>query len=422
MHPMDVGPTHDEHILMDEDDEYSELDMEWDEEAEAQAQATENAYHETLRSPNLPINFESAIALDAAPVITNDELPGNSVDSEEVFIQGGLVEDGNDDDRVLIDGEDEDEDESGSEDETNTTSKKKKREYIPLPPWLMDAYKKHLKACNNRDKATNRPPLYCQKTFWFPVTNNFFALESTKLKPSDLYHTPFFLWDPECLLPPNAPLLCRCKQRLTRMGAATRPRAVVGTEGLFYIIAFRYRCNSCALPTAQMKKTSTTSNSKVAGKTSSYSSTSEHIMSQLPLHLAMEFPAILTHRRGISKELFALMRSCFHTNGMGSKQFADILRVNASRRYDEMDLRYHAGIVSRRQKGTLLTGKFPEFPAHNDQSSEGLHDYSPSSQLLQDIYDKLIEEHEGEIDKLMSMVKVTVAAVDHSHRVSIVSE
>jgi hypothetical protein len=198
------------------------------------------------------------------------------------------------------------------------------------------------------------------------------------------------------------------------MGEATRPRAMIGTEGVDYIIAFRYRCSNCSMPKPQK-----TSKSKPRGiKTSSYSSTSKHIMEQLPLHLTMEFPAILTHRRAISKELFAIMRSCYHTNGMGSKQFADILRVQASRRYDEMDLRYHAGILKRKERGTLLSHKYPKFPAHDDQTVEGLHDYSPSSQLLQDIYDKLIEEHEGEIDQLMSMIKVTVGAVDHSHKVS----
>jgi hypothetical protein len=190
------------------------------------------------------------------------------------------------------------------------------------------------------------------------------------------------------------------------MGAATHPQAMVGTEGVDYIIAFRYCCSNCTAPKA------------AGGKTSSFTSTSTHIMKQLPLHLVMEFPAILTHRRAISKELFSIMRSCFHSNGMGSKQFADILCVQASHRYDEMDLRYHAGILHQRKHGSLLSHKYPKFPSHNDQSLEGLHDYSPSSQLLQDIYDKLIEEFEGEIDQLMSMIKVTVGAVDHSHKVS----
>jgi hypothetical protein len=283
---MDVDTTS-ELIPVDEDEFgsiYDELDL--DEADEAMLQEIEHTHTATLAKPNTTINFDIAAALDAATAAA----PNNkhAENSEESFIQGGLGEGKSDDDCLPEDGGVDDE----SDDESDTNPKKK-HHHIPLPTWLMDRYKQHVADCNDRDNATKRPPLYRQGHFWFPIKNNFFASESPSLKPSDFFTSRFFLWDPMCLLPPHSSLVCRCKQPLARMGAATRPRAMVGTEGVDYIIAFRYRCRNCSMPTA--KKTGTLKSKSGGGKTSSYSSTSTHIMEQLPLHLAMEFPAILTH-------------------------------------------------------------------------------------------------------------------------------
>jgi hypothetical protein len=71
-------------------------------------------------------------------------------------------------------------------------------------------------------------------------------------------------------------------------------------------------------------------------------------MEILPAELAAEFPACLSHRTGISKALFELMRTCFQ-NGIGLKQFADMLHVQHLLTYDNPHLQYLNFLVSHPQ-------------------------------------------------------------------------
>jgi hypothetical protein len=60
-------------------------------------------------------------------------------------------------------------------------------------------------------------------------------------------------------------------------------------------------------------------------------------MELLPTELAAEFPACLSYRTGMSKLSFEFMRACFQ-NGMGSKQFVDMLQVQHLLVYDNLHL------------------------------------------------------------------------------------
>jgi hypothetical protein len=150
-----------------------------------------------------------------------------------------------------------------------------------------------------REAHRQRPsPLYAiYHTFRTSQKSNYFLLSRTSIKPTDLFHPQFFVWDPQCLY---KDLRCpRCHTTLYRHGVICRPRRCVGIDGPFWIIGYRYRCPQCK-------------HAKTGKATVTWRSWDRRILDVLPTVLAAEFPALLTHRSGISKAVFSWMRPEWH--------------------------------------------------------------------------------------------------------------
>jgi hypothetical protein len=105
------------------------------------------------------------------------------------------------------------------------------------------------------------------------------------------------------------------------------------------------------------------------------------IIETLPVDLALEFPAQLSHRSGITLSAFHFMHSCFQ-NGMGVKQFSDSLRVQHLRRHDECHLQYLHAIQARQGISKWKDQTYAVFLPFDDQSPLGLHGFVPSSPWL----------------------------------------
>lgn len=270
--------------------------------------------------------------------------------------------------------------------------------------WLLQRFNAHLADSKNRG-SDKLPPLYAQYgTFWFPQRSLSFLLNDGSLSPQHLFNARFFLWDPETLVDRIA---CpRCGDRLGRHTALPRPRRVVDLDSTFWLIGWRYRCRTCVNPDSKKQ-------------TVTFSSWDTRILQSLPTALAQEFPAYLSHRSGISKTAFAFMRSCFQ-NGMGAKQFADILCVQHTRKYDELHLEYLRAIESRRGMAAWRKETYSAFPTFDDRSAEGFRGFTPSSQWLRDMYDRFIEDHQHYLDQHTAMLSGEICAIDHSHKVLVV--
>lgn len=294
---------------------------------------------------------------------------------------------------------DEDDDERESEDEDDTNPPRRTRR--PQAAWLIRAFKVIVGECEKRTDS-GLPPLYAiYHTFWTSQKSNYFLLSHTNITPTDLFHPQFFIWDPQCLY---KDLRCpRCNTTLYRHGVISRPRRCVGIDVPFWIIGYRYRCPQCKHP-------------KTGKATVTWRSWDRRILNVLPPVLAAEFPALLTHRSGISKAVFSWMRSCIQ-NGMGVKQVSDSLRVQYLLHYDELHLQYLDSLVMRRGLASWQRTKFQSFLPFNDTSAEGYHGYVPSGQLLRNIYDRFIEEHRADITQHMAMLTADIIAIDHSHKV-----
>ena len=101
---------------------------------------------------------------------------------------------------------------------------------------------------------------------------------------------------------------------------------------------------------------------------------------------------------------------------MGSKQFADALRMQHVLRYDMMELQYLDHIASFALDG-WLGQKFLAFPRFDDLSPLGPHLYTPHANLCRNFYDNFIDEHRADINQHTAMLSANICAIDHSHKV-----
>jgi hypothetical protein len=265
-----------------------------------------------------------------------------------------------------------------------------------VPSFVMTAFNEHIalvKASTTGHGSTTKVGIYNQLgSFWFPKKHPFFYLQAHSLIPEKLLIPRFFYWDPQSL--PLSMFRCLQKQscigQLTRHGYIQFPRRVLDLPEPFYLIGVRYKCNTC-------------------GHTCS--SWDSKVMEQLPSGLASQFPAHLTWRSGMSKALFGIMRSCFQ-NGMGGKQFADMLNTLYRQRHEELEMQYMHSIIDRYNQG-IHNVQYPPFPQFEAGAAIG-----PTGSFCRMLYDSWVEKREHLYDQHQSQLSTRQMAIDHSHKIT----
>ncbi|KAF5334096.1 hypothetical protein D9611_014996 [Ephemerocybe angulata] len=267
----------------------------------------------------------------------------------------------------------------------------------PTPPWLLKAFKKWITECEKRDANGLPPPYATYRTIFLPRPSTSFLLRNlAKASPQALYNPRFVLWDPMPLCPLGIPCP-KCKVPLQRHTHIPRPRRVVDFVECFWLIGYRYRCRSCKC---------------------TFRSWDKRILDVLPPTLAYEFPARLSHRSGMSKKLMEWVRMCFH-GGMGAKQVSDSLRHQHLVHYDTLRLQYFHQLQAARGVNAWLGRAFDSFNLRfEDRTPMGYHGYVPSGQYIREMFDVMIEEHRDEYHQHMAMLPLTIAAADHSHKLT----
>ncbi|KIO25928.1 hypothetical protein M407DRAFT_75136, partial [Tulasnella calospora MUT 4182] len=301
---------------------------------------------------------------------------------------------------------------SGKKGPTSTSAPRGTRH---LPPSVVTAFKAALASPLLTEKSTTHmPTLYSEhRSFWLPSPSPFFQLrvanDASDLNPPALYQPRFFYWDPQPLTRDGS-LYCPisgCNAVLNRHGTLDHPRRVVGLEDLYWLIGVRCRCPDCINPKTRKKGTVT------------FNSWDNRILDSLPPSLATFFPARLTARSGLDKAVLRLLCSACG-NGVGTKQFVDMLSNLHHRQHDERHLLYLNSIFAG--PGGRGIGKWPTdtifepFLKYSDPKGYG--GFIPSSQWLRDIYDSFIELHASDFNQFTAMLPLDVGALDHSHKVT----
>lgn len=142
-------------------------------------------------------------------------------------------------------------------------------------------------------------------------------------------------------------------------------------------------------------------------------------MKQISLNLQAEFPAVLTHRSGISKNLIKMMRPAFQ-HGIGPHRLAKMLRIMHTERYDELQLRYYIA-MDQQKSSTNITSFFgpainyPEFPKYNDKAT--YDGFSPSANYISYVHSCTVSKLCPLINQLTSMLEGVILKGDHSFKI-----
>ncbi|PPQ80024.1 hypothetical protein CVT24_003845, partial [Panaeolus cyanescens] len=271
--------------------------------------------------------------------------------------------------------EDEDEREEGEDVEGGESQGSKAlptRRRRPIPDRIMTK-------CNRYREES-------KKTITFDQEDDYFRLRDAapgQLSPEDAYNEEIMLWDPQPLVKNGIPCPY-CRTSLYRHDNIRRPRRFITLTTHIWVTGYRYRCPKCVHP-------------KSGKNTITFRSWNPLILKALPAALSDAFSAMFTHRSGIAKDVFLLMRSCLQ-RGLGVNQFSDVLRDLHSLAHDAKHLKYLESIIERRSD-SMRSGKqrhYASFPLFDDQSDN--------------------EDHRHDINQHMAMRSADICAVDHSHK------
>ncbi|KAG6821234.1 hypothetical protein H0H93_002344 [Arthromyces matolae] len=315
---------------------------------------------------------------------------------DENLLQSFVSEGVGDDD---FDGEDDDQDDEPQLGGGESGAAQSRNWRKPLPTHFLAIFEAIIKELEtDRKGLQGRSRHYDAGTFWIPRKAVWFILKKQDLKPSDLFIPDFYRWDPIELLGTLTIPCPDCGCPLTRDGFVKRPRRIVDIDSCYWLIGSSYKC----------RKTNT------GGCGAKFRSWDQRILAKLPRALAMEFPARLTWRSGLSLRAFGIVRSCIQ-HGMGTSEVAEMFRMQHLRRYDELRLQYLHTKISRPH---LASESYEPFLPFQDDSPDGFHGFTPSGQWFRDIYDNIMEEHRDTLNQHTAMLSARVCAIDHSHKIA----
>ncbi|KAI8146397.1 hypothetical protein BJV82DRAFT_601610 [Fennellomyces sp. T-0311] len=216
---------------------------------------------------------------------------------------------------------------------------------------------------------------YRQKNkFWIEPDPVFHCLDGRPLDSTVLYYPRIFVWLPDLLVPEK--LCCpHCNAILHKDGLSTDPpaRRVVDIDSCFYILSQRYRCSKCP---------------------KSFSAHEEKILSSLPFHIQSIFPAYLTHKSGISKALFDLMRPCYQ-NALGPERLHNLLYELHTLKHSRLELDYLNTIAFRLSNPQIqdnFASNVSHIPFSTFDDPKGYAGFVPSATYLRLVYTSLIDQ------------------------------
>ena len=156
-----------------------------------------------------------------------------------------------------------------------------------------------------------------------------------------------------------------------------------------------YKCNKC--------------NCRIIG-------TDTELIRKLPIIAQTEFPAFLTKRSGISRDLADLMRPLIQSS-TGPLRLSNILQELHLKRYDTLQFQYLVNYKYRVDNSSSLISlqiPAPEFSKFNDK--DGYNGYYPSANYLSFVYTSLIAIFRPHLDNQIMKVDGVILKGDHAFK------
>lgn len=177
-------------------------------------------------------------------------------------------------------------------------------------------------------------------------------------------------------------------------------RRIVRLNDTYWLVQNRLRCNERAKGTK--------------GCGSTFMSADRRILNQLPAAYQNLFPAVLSSRSGIDKDLLDSMRFLFK-NSCGPLRVAKWISNQHALEFSRRELSYlHAILVKRRQVFCGPQFNPARFGGQFDKSK--YNDYVPSANWLQTMYETILDEYKLHMDQQIQMRRTSFASFDHSFK------
>jgi hypothetical protein len=284
-----------------------------------------------------------------------------------------------------------------------------------MPSWLYayfrDTIEPMIKKKSTQDaRVLAQPPSFVDSrphappSFWIHPPEPAIILSQHKFNPSILFCPQIFLWLPHFFVKTlNCP---KCGRQLEKNGAL-RPHHIIDLDDTFYLVSWGYYCRQ--------------------GCQSYFHGWNRQLLQSLPAYLRLAFPAVLSHRAGLSNNVITQLR-VGNQHKMGPSGTRSLLFEMHTFRFSILQAQYTEAIFELQhgrnvpQSGGMqaslhsyISETFPSFG--NFSSPQGFAAHIPSEHYLADMMNKAIELEEAEADQHTACLEVNQIAIDDSHKV-----
>jgi hypothetical protein len=262
--------------------------------------------------------------------LTDDELVDEGQQSQYAEPHDGDLFEIDEEGRIpFIPGDDDEDDESGEPDEILAGTDEGDE------PSEISVIGQYLRKVLDNVKRGDYDNKFKAGDFWIlpshPVKTVLSAMESGgKLHPSAFYIPRIFVFAVDMAYPH---ILIKCPDCSSANTVATkgwtrRIRRIIDMEDSFYLIARNYVCKKCP---------------QNGNKNREFLLTTEAVVQSLPMEVSLQFPAVLTHKSGVSIAVAELLESG-PDNALGPAKIRNILMEKHTLRHTKYEIMYYSCI------------------------------------------------------------------------------
>lgn len=281
-----------------------------------------------------------------------------------------------------------------------------------MPTWLYRFFGTEIAPLifKKEGRCLQKPSIFCDlrkalspASFWVNPPEPAVLLAKC-FEPSVHYRPRIFLWLPHFFVELRCPF---CSAILEKNGAL-RPRRVTDVRDSYYIIAWAYYCRK--------------------GCRKHLAGWSQTLIKALPRYLRLAFPAVLSHKGGLSHEVISLLR-VGNQHKMGPNGVRALLVEMHTTHFSKLQTQYleavfdvvHSQENRSFDKGTqeslhdFIASRFTGFGDFG--SPEQFAGFVPGERYLSEMMNKSIEGDEADADQHTAYLAPDQIAIDDSHKV-----
>ncbi|KAJ7588232.1 hypothetical protein C8J56DRAFT_1080162 [Mycena floridula] len=267
----------------------------------------------------------------------------------------------------------------------------------------------------NGGRAYVAPPSYTSKlvhapsSLWIYPPEPISSLHRHHFDPALLYRPRVFLWLVHFFV---KKLICpNCRQHALEKNGPLTPRRITDIEDSFYIVAWSYYCRD--------------------GCKSYFHGWSNKLLNSLPPYIRLAFPATLSQKAGLSRNVMSQLR-VGNQHKMGPSGVHSLLLETHTLRFNILQAQYAEAVfeqvrgcdsnvsstsgVTQTSLRVFYANQVPSFGDFGDR--EGYNGFVPTERYLASMMNKAIEKDEADANQHTACLAPDQLAIDDSYKVS----